>query len=790
VTIFARPSSPLAGVRSRVRAALILALGITTVLLAATAAPAQAVVVSVGAATTGVQPRVSWAYVSKTGNPLRFEFTGKPGNPGTYSNPAGNPVLHGTNTYAVYWDPTDNYHGDWQNVIDEYLQKAATASGTLSTAVFAVDAQYTDKTNVPASYQQVFKGAYTDTTAYPASECEDPHPFAPFDRIGLPTVEEELFGEKWVVGSNVCLTSAQIASRLEGFLAAHSLPKGLGNVYYVLTPPGVTVCLDGGGPKGHCSDYQGNYTEVEEAEAEREEAEAKKEAWVEPAQYKSYANSFCSYHAAINPGALPTGDGNTIVYGVVPWTAGGYGDGHLELEDQTPGWECQDGGYDPSSKPVAEKREKAKEENATEKEEFEKKSTEEKQKALEAKVLEGPHEQEPNQIPCPTQYDGTCDHGLADLIINQLSLEQQNIVTDPLLNAWQDANNSENTDECRFLFALSLGGSSVAQEASKAGDLFNNELDKGTYYLNDAFNLAALRLPYPGVGCLNHVNLEAVFNAPSTVNSGETVGFAGMESNITLDAAIGYSGGGSPQANYATYTWNFGDGSPVVSGFAPGAPACETPWLSPCAASEFHSYQYGGTYDVTLTVKDVAGNSTSTTHPVTVVGPPPPGAPGTGTGSEPGTGVGAGAGSGAGSVPGAAGAGSSAVPAPVAAYALVSKSLRKATRHGLVIRYSVNEQVAGHFEVLLSRSLARRLKIHGARAVGLPKGTPAQVVIAKAFVVTTKGGHSKIRIKFPKRTARRLAKRHKVSLMLRLAVRNASRTPTTTTVLSRFTLVH
>ncbi len=80
----------------------------------------------------------------------------------------------------------------------------------------------------------------------------------------------------------------------------------------------------------------------------------------------------------INPGGLPTGDGNTIVYGVIPWSAGGYGDGHLEREDQWPGWECQDGGFDPASKPTAEKREKAKEENATEKEEFEKKSGEEK----------------------------------------------------------------------------------------------------------------------------------------------------------------------------------------------------------------------------------------------------------------------------------------------------------------------------------------------------------------------------------------------------------------------------
>ena len=143
---------------------------------------------------------------------------------------------------------------------------------------------------------------------------------------------------------------------------------------------------------------------------------------------------------------------------------------------------------------------------------------------------------------------------------------------------------------------------------------------------------------------------------------------------------------------------------------------------------------------MTLTVHDVAGNVTSTTHPVTVVGPPPPGAPGTSTGSH------------RAPVPPRARDRARArapeaparppLPAPVAAYAVVSKSLRKATRSGLVIRYSVNEQVAGRFDVLLSRTLAHRLGISGTPAVGLPTGTPAQLVIAKAFIVTTKGGRS------------------------------------------------
>jgi hypothetical protein len=119
----------------------------------------------------------------------------------------------------------------------------------------------------------------------------------------------------------------------------------------------------------------------------------------------------------------------------------------------------------------------------------------------------------------------------------------------------------------------------------------------------------------------------------------------------------------------------------------------------------------------------------------------------------------------------------------------VSRSLRTVTRKGLVVRYSVNEQVAGRFEVLLDRATARRLGIGGAPALGLPAGSAPAVVIAKATVITTKGGRSTVSIQFSKRTASRLARMRKVSLLLRLIVRNADpHSPATTTVLSPVTL--
>lgn len=727
------PTGPRAAFPCRLAAALFAS---ALAALAFAAAPAGAIVTTVGSTNAGLQPRSTSLLLGG------YEGIGPEAK--TFANAAGSPIVASSKTYAIYWDPTDHYHGDWQNVIDTFLNSMGADSGSLA-GVFAVDAQYTDAANHHALYKSTFMGAYTDTTSYPSSgNCVDPHPLTVKDRI-------------------TCLTNLQLKTELETFISQHSLPKGMGTIFYILTPPGVTTCLDAGGATGHCSSY-------------------------EESSLESYENSFCSYHADVSPTSPSTGDGNTILYAVIPWTAGGLGDGHLQAADQTTAFDCQDGGFDPSSKPVIEKREKAKEKTAKENEEFAAKTPEEKAEQEHAELLSGPHQQEPNQVPCPSP-DGFCDTGLADLIINQIGVEQQNIVTNPLLNAWQDGIGNEGTDECRDFFAPVLGGSVTANEETGAGTLYNQTLNSKNYYLNDAFNLAALKLPYPAINCISGIRLEPQFTAPNPVNTGEVVGFDGMESDISLDWGTTYSGGVA-QPTFASYTWNFGDGTPTVTGFAPGASAvnspgntsCSVPWVTPCAASVFHSYKYGGTYEVTLTVTDTGGNTTSVTNPITVAGPPPPPPP-----SEPASGGSAsGATSGSGSSPSSVLTTKSVSPPPVATQAIVSRSLAKTLRGGLVARYSVNEQVTGHFEVLLPASIAHRLGLHGPLAAGLAAGTPPQVVIAKALLVTTKAGRNTLKLQFGKITAKRLRRLHTVPLMLRLTVRNAG--GGTTTVLSKLTL--
>ena len=501
----------------------------------------------------------------------------------------------------------------------------------------------------------------------------------------------------------------------------------MGAIFYLLTPPGVTVCLDGGGPNGHCSDYEGLPGET------------------------SYENSFCSYHSDINPGNPADGSSSTILYAAIPWVAGGFGDGHLAAVDQTSsdGYMCQDGGWEPSTTRPLEKYEKTKEKKietkvekeAKEKEELEhpknkeeKEEAEEKEKEAEkAALLEGPHQQEPNQVSCPSP-DGYCDTGLADVIISQIGSEQQNIVTDPLLDSWKDTYGNEATDECRDFFANGpLGGSVTASPETYAGTLFNQLWGGGSYYLNNAFNLAALKLPYPGVPCLGGVDLEPKFTAPNPVNYGEVVGFDGMESDLTLNEGTVYAGT-TPKVTYATYKWNFGDGSSEVTGYAPGAATANSPeaspcptWLTPCAASVYHSYQYGGTYEVTLTITDTGGNTASFSEKITVDGPSAPVQP-SGGGSSGGS-AGAGATTGSGSTGAATGLpvtpattgvpAKPPIPGPVASAAVVSRSLSTVLKKGLVISYSVNEQVAGQFQVLLASSLAKRIGLHGAPATGL-----------------------------------------------------------------------
>jgi PKD domain len=582
----------------------------------------------------------------------------------------GGPVMHSNRTYAIYWDPTskptNQYDGDWKSLINRYFQDVGSASETLGN-VNAVTSLYTDSTG-HAAYRSSFLGASTDKTAYPVSgNCTDPN----------------LTSE-----SITCLTDAQLRSELSNFITAHGLPTGLGTIYFLFTPPGVTVCTDAGGaPTGHCSDSTG--------------------------AGENYKNSFCSYHSFIGSGA------GTVLYAAQPWTAGTLGSSDLGSHHSE--IDCQGGAGT---------------------------------------------QQEPNQLPT-LDTDGDFDSGLPDVIINEISVEQMATVTDPMLNGWYapaGANEgNEMPDQCRNWFEPTIGGSPTANTTptnkSEAGTLFNQSIAGHTYYLNTAYDQAALSEDYPGVACIPGVSLQPLFTVPNPVNHGEVAGFDATESNVSLGAT--------------NYEWNFGDGSKPVSGAGD--------------ASVFHSYTYGNTYEVSLTITDGGGNTATTTNAVTVEGPPEPPPPSESKSTQSTTSSSTTSSSASGTPSsGSSAAGATPSVSPAATASIASRSLSSVLRNGLVIRYSVNERVTGRFEVLLATSLARRIGLHGSPATGLAKGTAPQTIIGRAILVTTAAGRNTVKIQFSKATAARLRRLHKPSLMLRLIVRNAS--ARTATVLSTITL--
>jgi hypothetical protein len=786
-------------------------------------------------------------------------------------------VIHASDSYVIYWDPLELYNSEWMRLIDGYFRNVGAASGSLGN-VFALNAQYGETgygtgpaaaalaKEAHAAAQSTFRGAYTDTNPYPTKEnC---------------TEEAQV----------ACLTDAQIKTELQTMIKSGALPGATGTVpgakstpvYYLLTPPGVTVCAGSSSPST-CSDSAKLETEAKEI----------KEAKIA----HSAETGICGYHSTIKPHSTAP-----IVYTVQPWVAGYAG---LFVESGSPltttGTSadviaCQDNS-----------------------------------------VLE-----EPNQLSGqnPFAYFGA---GLADVIIGDLADEQSNIVVNPLLNGWyQNASaaeqgSPEQGDMCQWNFGPPPKSPPTPNTETHAASLSNEGISGGSYYLHWAFNSSGFLTGKGTSGCWQGVDLEPHITAPNPVNVGDVIGLDANESGITLDAAplglrqakevtrlaeevqrLGAEEAklGAEEAKLGAEVTKLSNEETTLAGKIATIKAEETalateeaelanerkakeplsekeeeefakkearlakkrqsltaaktadeerkktveaekrsdeerkllveedkvivaedrplakeeeklakedklikerePLLAPIykwdfgykengkevteegeeKASVFHAFPCAKTYTVGLTVVDggdyEAGLPEGVTKTITVEGGKPCEESGGGGSGGSGTGGGSGATSGVTSPGSSTPASPSAatakppVPGPVATATALSSSLAKVTRKGLLVRYSVNQQATGRFEVLLAASTASRLGLHLPLATGLPAGTPQQVVVARALLVTTRAGRSTLKIQFGKITARRLRHLHNVPLMLRLVVRNAG--GGTTTVLSTLTL--
>ena len=303
----------------------VLLAGALVALSLALSAPAYAVVTEVAGTKVGLEPRT--------------ETLGE-GAAGSYGNEGGHPVMHQSNLFAIYWDPQNRFHHEWLTGINHFFQRMGASSGEFGVGLSAL-AQYRDRTNTGAAYKAVFRGAYSDTAKYPAAGCPDPNP-------------------SFTAKPITCLTDAQVRAQLQAFISSHGLPKGMTSIFYVLTPPGVAVCMDAAATR--CSDYK-----VSAEEAEKEVRNS-----------PSYKQSFCSYHAAVTTNE-ESGDVNTVLYAVIPWSAGTAGAASGLGASQNvykQAFDCQDGGWNPEE--GEETREKAPEPSAAEQKAFEEASAEER----------------------------------------------------------------------------------------------------------------------------------------------------------------------------------------------------------------------------------------------------------------------------------------------------------------------------------------------------------------------------------------------------------------------------
>ena len=122
----------------------------------------------------------------------------------------------------------------YQSAIDGYLTNVAAADG-LFTNVYAVETQYWDNTG-NVMYGSSFGASVIDTDPVPSAVgCSDPaFPDGP------------------------CVTDPQIANEIHHVATSQNWPRGLGPVFYLVTPPGFASCFDNM-PSDGCYAYNGGY---------------------------------------------------------------------------------------------------------------------------------------------------------------------------------------------------------------------------------------------------------------------------------------------------------------------------------------------------------------------------------------------------------------------------------------------------------------------------------------------------------------------------------------------------
>jgi hypothetical protein len=137
----------------------------------------------------------------------------------------GGPVMHDNTAFVIFWAPP-GYHFDpeFEQGVTRYLADAQKAIGSPD-SVYSVAGQYFDTTG-PAAQGSRFGGAVSVEDAAGDPRCASP-------------------------GLTVCLDPGQVRAELGRVVDAQHWPRGMGSVFFLLTPPGVGSCM--AERSSHCS---------------------------------------------------------------------------------------------------------------------------------------------------------------------------------------------------------------------------------------------------------------------------------------------------------------------------------------------------------------------------------------------------------------------------------------------------------------------------------------------------------------------------------------------------------
>lgn len=363
----------------------------------------------------------------------------------------GGPVQHSSKVYAIFWVPPGYYYPpNAKAEVTQYFNDVKAASWKTSN-VYAALTQYCQgvatgaascrsASNNFSSYNVSYGGSATVTTAFPANGCTN-----------------YTLGSG--VNSKVCLIDSQLQTEIKSVVASQKWPTGLGNEYFLFTPPLVGECFDASATS--CYDPE-------------------------------FSSGFCAYHSSItSPQTLyafqPWADITGCVYQSVP-----------------------DNAY-------------------------------------------------PND-------DG------ADPLLNVVSHEHNETISDPLGTAWFDSTGFENGDECAWL--------SLATHFNTIGD-YSQTISGDEYLLQSEWSNRANNCVETNTFPQPTGNFTAAAIAPA-----HTEKFTSSVSDSD-DTTFRYS-------------WTFGDGATST------------------AASPSHTYASAGAKTVTLTVFDAHGDQLHVVQTVNV----------------------------------------------------------------------------------------------------------------------------------------------------------------------------